>query len=232
MITVRHSQDRGHANFGWLDTKHSFSFGDYFDPDHMGVSALRVINDDRIKPEAGFDTHGHRDMEIVTYVTEGAIEHKDSQGNRRILSAGEFQLMSAGSGIFHSEYNPSQTEELRLLQIWIKPNRFGEAPGYQQRDFGKASGFTPIATPDGEGGTFAIKQDATLYQLVLEPNSTAKIEIDLERNMYVHQVNGEQLLVNDVSLQAGDGAAIDAQSSVEFVNKSSERLVALVFDLP
>ncbi|CAH0538845.1 pirin family protein [Vibrio marisflavi] len=232
MITLRHSNERGHANYGWLDTKHSFSFGDYYDPEHMGVSVLRVINDDQIEPNSGFDTHGHRDMEILTYVIEGAIEHKDSQGNRQILNAGEFQLMSAGSGIYHSEYNPSQTQTLRLLQIWIKPNRFGEQPGYQQKAFGKQSGFTSIVTPEGLDGTLSIKQDARLYQLILEPNSNAKIDTDFDRKLYVHHVSGEQLHVNNVLLHAGDGAQLDAQSDVEFVNKSSEPIVALVFDLP
>ncbi|MCL9783785.1 pirin family protein [Vibrio sp. S4M6] len=232
MITVRHSNDRGHANFGWLDTKHSFSFGDYYDPEHMGFSVLRVINDDVIEPGKGFDTHGHRDMEILTYVLEGAIEHKDSEGNTRILSEGEFQLMSAGRGIYHSEYNPSNDKALRLLQIWIEPNQLGGQPGYQQKDFGKSVGLTPIATPTGEHSTLTLKQNASLYQLVLPANSSLKLELGMNRNMYIHQVSGDLMLVNQVELHSGDGAKIDAHSHVELVNQSAESVVALVFDLP
>lgn len=149
MITVRHAEDRGRANFGWLDSKHTFSFGSYYDPKHMGFSELRVINDDLVQPNAGFDTHGHRDMEIISYVLEGVIAHKDSEGNVQTLPAGEFQLMSAGKGIYHSEYNASETDPLRFLQIWIQPNTFGNKPGYQQKDFGRNAGLTTIATPNG-----------------------------------------------------------------------------------
>ncbi len=165
MITVRHSDDRGSASFGWLDSKHTFSFGDYYDLKHMGFSALRVINDDIVQPSAGFATHGHRDMEIISYVLKGTIEHKDSEGNIQTLPVGEFQLMSAGRGIYHSEYNASDSDTLRFLQIWIQPNTFGNEPGYQQKDFGQAGGLTPIATPDGHDGTLQIKQDASLHQL-------------------------------------------------------------------
>lgn len=231
MITLRNANDRGTANFGWLDSKHTFSFGHYYDPKHMGFSALRVINDDLVKPGAGFDTHGHRDMEIISYVLEGVIEHKDSEGNVQTLPAGEFQLMSAGSGIYHSEYNSSQSEDLKFLQIWIQPNTVGNKPGYQQKDFGKNTGLTVIATPDGRDGTLHIKQDATLHQLILEPGQSIELSIINGRNVYVHQVTG-QLSVDDVLLDAGDGAKVEAQNQLNFANQSSESVTALVFDLP
>lgn len=231
MITLRHANDRGTANFGWLDSKHTFSFGHYYDPKHMGFSALRVINDDLVKPGAGFDTHGHRDMEIISYVLEGVIEHKDSEGNVQTLPAGEFQLMSAGNGIYHSEYNGSQSEDLKFLQIWIQPNTVGNKPGYQQKDFGNNTGLTAIATPDGRNGTLHIKQDATLHQLILEPGQSIELPIINGRNVYVHQVTG-QLSVDEVLLDAGDGAKVEAQNQLNFANQSSESVTALVFDLP
>ncbi|MGR5559767.1 pirin family protein [Vibrio fortis] len=231
MITLRHANDRGTAKFGWLHSKHTFSFGHYYDPKHMGFSALRVINDDLVKPGAGFDTHGHRDMEIISYVLEGVIEHKDSEGNVQTLPAGEFQLMSAGSGIYHSEYNGSQSEDLKFLQIWIQPNTVGSMPGYQQKDFGTNTGLTAIATPDGRVGTLHIKQDATLHQLILEPGQSIELPIINGRNVYVHQVTG-QLSVDDVLLDAGDGAKVEAQNQLNFANQSSESVTALVFDLP
>ncbi|MGR5287664.1 pirin family protein [Vibrio maritimus] len=231
MITVRHSQDRGRADFGWLDSKHSFSFGSYYDPEYMGFSALRVINDDVVQASAGFDTHGHRDMEIISYVLEGTIEHKDSEGNVQTLPAGEFQLMSAGSGIYHSEYNGSNSETLRFLQIWIQPNEFGKKPGYQQKDFGQESGLTPIATPNGRAGSLHIKQNAELHQLILEPNSSLKYEIKPGRKLYIHQVKGK-LQVSGTRLGEGDGASIESQDFVEFKNEHQTPATALVFDLP
>lgn len=231
MITVRHAQDRGRANFGWLDSKHTFSFGSYYDPKHMGFSELRVINDDIVSPGAGFDTHGHRDMEIISYVLEGVIAHKDSEGNVKTLPAGEFQLMSAGKGIFHSEYNASATDSLRFLQIWIQPNTFGNKPGYQQKDFGRNPGLTAIVTPNGEHGTLQIKQDMCLYQLVLEPHSEQVFDVSPDRNVYVHQVKGE-LFADRALLTAGDGAKIEQQSTVTFCNSTNELAVALIFDLP
>ncbi|WP_394149490.1 pirin family protein [Vibrio maritimus] len=231
MITVRHSQDRGRANFGWLDSKHTFSFGSYYDADYMGFSALRVINDDIVQAGAGFDTHGHRDMEIISYVLEGTIEHKDSEGNVQSLPAGEFQLMSAGKGIYHSEYNGSATDELRFLQIWIQPNEFGKEPGYQQKNFGRSSGITAVATPDGRDGTLQIKQDASLHQLILEPDTEHSFEILEGRNLYVHQVQGT-LQVGSSSLDAGDGAKVESETKVLLANHSSEKVTALLFDLP
>ncbi|KJF83087.1 pirin family protein [Photobacterium angustum] len=231
MIIVRHSEQRGLANFGWLNSKHTFSFGHYYDPQHMGFSALRVINDDIVAVGGGFDTHGHKDMEIISYVLEGAIEHKDSEGNVHILSAGEFQLMSAGSGIYHSEYNASHTEPLKFLQIWIQPNSFGNKPSYEQKDFFKQQGLTTIATPTGEDGTLLIKQDAKLHQLVLKPNSKLSIDIATGRKIYLHQVNGI-LSVNDIELNAGDGAKIENLYTLNFANRGQEEVTALLFDLP
>ncbi|SHO56591.1 pirin family protein [Vibrio quintilis] len=231
MITVRHSQDRGRASFGWLDSRHTFSFGNYYDPQHMGFSALRVINDDRVKPAAGFDTHGHRDMEIISYVLEGQIAHKDSEGNVQVLPAGEFQLMSAGTGIFHSEYNASDSEELHFLQIWIQPDIQGVAPGYQQKDFGRAAGLTPIATPDGENGTLRIRQDAALSQLILEPGAELEVSIPAGRKLYLHQIKG-RLLADTTTLTPGDGAKVENQPQLALSNPGSEPLTALVFDLP
>lgn len=231
MITVRHANDRGRANFGWLDSKHSFSFGSYYDPQHMGFSELRVINDDVVEPNAGFDTHGHRDMEIISYVLQGVIAHKDSEGNVKTLPAGEFQLMSAGKGIYHSEYNASDSETLRFLQIWIQPNTFGNKPGYQQKDFGQEKGLTTIATPTGENGTLHIKQDATLHQLILDANSELSFAIESGRNVYVHQVEGV-LKVDNTTLTGGDGAKVEQQDTIVFRNDSDKPTTALVFDLP
>ncbi|MFH4453413.1 pirin family protein [Vibrio alginolyticus] len=231
MITVRLAADRGRANFGWLDSKHTFSFGSYYDPQHMGFSELRVINDDVVQPGAGFDTHGHRDMEIISYVLEGVIAHKDSEGNVKTLPAGEFQLMSAGKGIYHSEYNASNRDTLRFLQIWIQPSTFGTKPGYQQKNFGRTPGLTTIATPTGENGTLLIKQDATLHQLILEPNSELNFEIESGRSLFVHQVTGS-LSIDNTTLTAGDGAKIEQQSKVVLRNTSNESTTALLFDLP
>lgn len=230
MITVRHAKDRGRADFGWLDSKHTFSFGSYYDPQHMGFSDLRVINDDIVQPGAGFDTHGHRDMEIISYVLEGVIAHKDSGGNVQKLPSGEFQLMSAGKGIYHSEFNASDTDPLRFLQIWIQPNSFGNKPGYQQKNFGQHSGLTPIATPTGEHGTLHIKQDARLYQLILDPNQELTFSVEQSRNLYVHQVRST-LDVDSTTLAEGDGAKIEQQNSVTFRNHSTAQTLALVFDL-
>ncbi|MCG3725488.1 pirin family protein [Vibrio cincinnatiensis] len=231
MIEVRKAEQRGRANFGWLDSKHTFSFGSYYDPQHMGFSELRVINDDIVTPSAGFETHGHRDMEIISYVLEGTIAHKDSAGNIKMLPAGEFQLMSAGRGIYHSEFNASDSEPLRFLQIWIQPNVQGGEPGYQQKDFGKHVGLTPIVSPTGEQGTLHIKQDASLHQLILEPNTSLTYEVTSGRRVYIHQVHS-QLNVNGTLLSPGDGAKISAESSLELRNDSDLPVTALVFDLP
>jgi hypothetical protein len=197
----------------------------------MNFSALRVINEDVIQPGAGFPTHGHRDMEIITYVLDGAIEHKDSAGNTEILPAGEFQLMSAGDGILHSEYNPSSKDNLHLLQIWIQPHTPGGVPGYQQKAFDKQHGLTTIATESGDNGTLKIKQDAVLHHLMLKPEMDLDYETSRERSTYIHQITGN-LLVDNVEITPGDAAKVTEQSRISLVNKSTETVTALVFDLP
>lgn len=231
MIEVRKAEERGRANFGWLDSKHSFSFGSYYDAEHMGFSALRVINDDSVTPGAGFDTHGHRDMEIISFVTHGVIAHKDSMGNVQTLPKGEFQLMSAGKGVFHSEYNASSEEQLKFLQIWIIPDEQGGEPGYQQKDFGREQGLTPVITPTGENGTLKIRQQASLSQLILEQDTDETIKIDNGRKAYIHIVEGE-LEVDGTVLKPGDGAKIQALAEVNTSNVGDDTVTALVFDLP
>ncbi|WP_286234567.1 pirin family protein [Thalassotalea sediminis] len=231
MIELRKSEQRGKANIGWLNSKHTFSFGQYYDPQHMGFSALRVINDDIVKAGTGFDTHGHRDMEIISYVIDGVLEHKDSTGNVKKLPVGEFQLMSAGKGIYHSEYNASNTQSSHFLQIWIEPNVFGEKPSYQQKAFGQSQGLTPIVTPTGEGGTLKIKQEAQLLQLILAANTEAVFAPNAGKKVYVHLVSGE-LTVNGTQLSSGDGAKVTHEAALTFVNAGQESLTALVFELP
>lgn len=230
MISIRPGNQRGHANHGWLDSHHSFSFGSYYDPEHMGFSALRVINDDQVAPGAGFATHGHSDMEIISYVLQGEIAHKDSEGNIATLPAGEFQLMSAGSGIRHSEYNPSASGPLKFLQIWVLPNVKGQAPGYQQKHFGSNPGLTLVASPSGAEGSLVIKQDARLYQLLLAPNTQAQLPASNERHYYVHLVEGE-LVVEGETLRPGDGAKIAGVTQLAF-SAQGQAVKALVFDLP
>ncbi len=229
MITIRAANDRGHANFGWLQSKHTFSFGRYYDPAFMGVSALRVINDDTVAPSAGFDTHGHRDMEIISYVTEGVIQHKDSYGHEMTLPAGEFQLMSAGTGIMHSEFNGSASAPLKFLQIWIEPNQVGTKPGYQQREFAQKSWLTEVVTPDGRDDTLQIKQDAVLARMVLASGEQQSQTLDTGRTYYVHVIKGE-LQLDDTTLTAGDGATVVAQTQASFSANSD--VEALWFDLP
>lgn len=230
MISIRSSEARGKANFGWLDSRHTFSFGNYYDQNHMGISALRVINDDHVAPGAGFSTHGHKDMEILSYVLDGEIAHKDSEGNVETLPAGEFQLMSAGSGIYHSEFNPSQSRPLHFLQIWILPNVYGQTPGYQQKHFGQKSGLTLVASPDGDADSLKVKQDARIFQLLLDAHSGAELKAETSRNYYVHLIGGE-LTVEGEILQAGDGAHIRDVQLLEF-HAGEEPVKALVFDLP
>lgn len=235
MKSIRKAEDRGSANFGWLDSKHTFSFGSYYDEKHMGFSALRVINDDTVAPGAGFDTHGHRDMEIISLVTKGVIEHKDSMGNIQRLPEGEFQLMSAGKGVYHSEYNASKEEELKFLQIWIVPNEQGGKPGYQQKRFGTEQGITDIITPSGEHGTLKIKQDMQLKQLILAPGTSIEYVMGDSRKLFVHQVEGTVSIVNDIDgaeLTSGDGISIEYHSKVLFSNESESPIKALLFDLP
>jgi len=230
MLVLRQSSQRGSANHGWLNSQHSFSFANYYDPAQMGFSKLRVINEDIVQPGMGFGTHGHRDMEILSYVLEGNIAHKDSQGNVRTLPAGEFQLMSAGSGITHSEYNQSTTERLRFLQIWIEPNVTGKTPGYQQKDFGQNEGLTLILSPDGRQETLKVKQHMYLHQLVLGANNESTL-LSEQANQYVHLVTGK-LNINGQVMAAGDGLKISEEPSIKFKALAGEPVTALVFELP
>ena len=229
MITLRPSQERGQANHGWLKSQHTFSFARYYDPEHMGVSALRVINDDHVAPGKGFATHSHDNMEIISYVKNGVLEHKDNMGNVESLPAGEFQLMSAGTGVTHSEYNPSDSEAVEFLQIWIEPNEQGIDPGYQQKQFDQVDGFQLIASPTAENGSLKLHQDARLYQLRLNADADASYQLDAKRKLYIHMVTGE-LSVNGQTLKEGDGATLNSESAITF--KGIQTSEALVFDLP
>ncbi|MGL5665697.1 MAG: pirin family protein [Shewanella sp.] len=230
MIRIRKAQDRGQADLGWLKSQHTFSFASYYDPQHMGVSSLRVINDDRVTPGAGFETHGHKDMEIISYVISGTIAHKDSFGNVKTLPAGEFQLMSAGKGIYHSEFNASNTESLHFLQIWIQPDTLGIDAAYQQKAFEQTSALTAVVTPTGENGTLKVQQDATLYRLMLAPQEQVNMpQLKPQRQLYVQLVEGT-LKVNDQMLTPGDGAHITAEEAVRF-SAADNYVTALVFDL-
>jgi len=229
MIAVRRGEDRGPTHLGWLDSRHTFSFGGYHDPEHMGISALRVINDDRVIPGAGFATHSHRDMEIISYVKQGTIEHKDSMGHVEVLPAGEFQLMSAGTGVKHSEYNPSSTDPLEFLQIWIEPNEAGIEPAYQQKKFPRQTGLQLIASPDARDGSLLLHQDALLYQLIVNANQGVSYELHPGRTVYVHVVAG-RVGVNGEILREGDGATVKDVATVEFTGVVDSE--ALVFDLP
>jgi len=229
MIEIRPSEERGPADHGWLQSRHSFSFGGYYDPKHMGVSQLRVINDDKVVAGAGFGTHSHQDMEIISYVKKGTIEHKDSMGNVTQLPAGEFQLMTAGTGITHSEYNPSSADVLEFLQIWIQPDQVGIEPGYQQKRFEPGSGLQLIASPDARDGSLLLHQDASLYQLWLQSGESATHALTELRTGYIHVVSGA-IKVNGELLGEGDGATISDAKTVKFEAVVASE--ALLFDLP
>jgi len=234
MIYIRHSDERGAANHGWLKSRHTFSFASYYDPDHIGVSALRVINDDKVLPGRGFGTHSHQDMEIISYVKKGVIEHKDSMENVERLPAGEFQLMSAGTGVTHSEYNPSTSDELEFLQIWVQPNVHGINPGYQQKHFSSKQGLQLIASPDARENSLLIHQDACLYQLRLNTDKTVSFTIESGRTVYVHVISGS-ININENTLSEGDGAEIkpaDVKAIEAITFTGIEDSEALVFDLP
>ena len=212
MITIRPASDRGAANFGWLDTRHSFSFGNYYDPNHMGFASLRVINEDKVTPSRGFDTHGHRDMEIVTYVLEGALEHKDSLGTGSIIRPGDVQRMSAGTGIRHSEFNASDTAPVHLLQIWIVPETQGIDPGYEQiyiDPADKRGQLRLVGSRDGRDGSVTIHQDISLYATTLAEGETVDHVLAPGRVAWVQVARGE-IALNGQALTAGDGAAIEA----------------------
>lgn len=228
MQYIRRSEDRGQVNIGWLHSQHSFSFGHYYDSKHMGISVLRVINDDVVQPGRGFDTHGHRDMEIISYVVEGALAHKDSEGNEHIVPAGEIQVMSAGRGITHSEYNYSATEKVNFLQIWIVPNELGLTPKYQQQPMPTPDGMTPLVTPDGRNGSLVMHQEATLSRLLLNAGESYSLQVD-QRIGYLHIVKGEVTAGGKV-FASGDAFAL-APTEVAELHVSAD-LEALWFDLP
>ena len=230
MINIIKSESRGKASHGWLQSKHTFSFADYYDPARMGFSHLRVINDDMVQAGRGFGIHGHRDMEIISYVLEGEIEHQDSQGNKRRLPAGEFQLMSAGSGIRHSEFNTSSNKPLKFLQIWIEPDLLNGKPSYQQKDFGQKWGLTKVISRSGDDGSLRIKQNATLFQLFMLPHQQELVTIKRGHSVYVHVIAGEIELDGQL-LKSGDGAKVKKQLEVNITSASDTKVQALVFDL-
>lgn len=233
MIHIRKSEDRGQADHGWLKAKHSFSFADYYDPDHMGYRVLRVINEDRVKPSNGFGTHPHRDMEIITYILEGALEHKDSMGTGSVIKPGDVQYMSAGSGVLHSEYNPSSQEGVHLLQIWILPDEKGAKPRYAQKTFSdaeKRGKLRLVASKTGEQESIAVRQDMKLYASVLDEGQSAELPLPKGRHAWIQVARGS-VEVNGTRLEQGDGAAVNGEPSLAFIGRAKDAEI-LVFDLP
>ncbi|MFT3815036.1 MAG: pirin family protein [Acidovorax sp.] len=231
MLTVRKSEDRGHADHGWLKSYHSFSFAGYHDPRHMGWGNLRVINEDRIAPGTGFGAHGHRDMEIISYVLSGELAHKDSMGNVQGIPPGDVQRMSAGSGVVHSEFNHAQGQTTHFLQIWLLPDRQGIAPSYEQKRFTdaeKRGQLRRVAAPDGAEGAVTLHADATLYAGLFDGAESAELPLAPGRKGYVHLVRGT-LSVNGQRLQGGDAALLEGESSV--VLSGGQDAEVLVFDL-
>ena len=231
MISVRRADDRGVAKRGWLDSRHTFSFGGYQDPDHMGFGTLRVINEDVIQPGQGFGTHGHQDMEIVTYILDGALEHKDSIGNGSVLRPGEVQRMSAGTGIEHSEFNPSPTDPVHLLQIWIVPERKGLEPGYEQKSFpepGRRGTLRLVGARDGRDGAVTIHQDVDLYATILEDGADVTHPLRPGRKAWVQVARGAVRL-NGQPLSQGDGAAVSDEGTLTFTGTPDAEV--LLFDM-
>jgi redox-sensitive bicupin YhaK (pirin superfamily) len=231
MIRVRKAAERGHFDHGWLDTYHTFSFGDYYDPAHMGFRSLRVINDDRVAPGQGFGMHGHRDMEIVTYVLEGSLRHRDSLGNGSVIPAGELQRMTAGTGVRHSEFNPSDKEWVHLYQIWLLPERGGLEPSYEQLAVGKdqqQGQFRLVASPNGADGSLTIHQNARLYLASLLPGQAVARAIEPGRAAWLQVLRGSVDLL-DNRLSAGDGVAITDENSVDVQAAAPSEV--LLFDL-
>jgi redox-sensitive bicupin YhaK (pirin superfamily) len=231
MMTIRRAEDRGHANHGWLDTHHTFSFAGYYDPAHMGFRALRVINEDRVTPGQGFGRHPHRDMEIISYVLEGALAHQDSMGNGSVIRPGEVQRMSAGTGVHHSEANPSPSEPVHFLQIWLVPSQRGIAPSYEQKKFERpelASRFRLVASPDGRDGSVTLHADAALYAGTFARGARAELSLPRGRYGWVHVARGT-VMVNGQQLKAGDGAALSDEAAVQVEGVDASEV--LVFDL-
>ena len=216
MITLRKASERGHARHGWLNSWHSFSFGDYHDPAHMQFSSLRVINDDTVQAGQGFGTHGHRDMEILSYVLSGALQHKDSMGNGKLMNYGEVQLMSAGSGVQHSEFNPLPDEDVHFLQIWIMPNQMGIKPGYQQKNFSpqqKRGRWCLLASPDAEQGSLLLHQDARVFAALLNGEERLNYTLAAGRHAYLHVARGKVKVAN-MRLSAGDALMFSKENAI------------------
>jgi redox-sensitive bicupin YhaK (pirin superfamily) len=233
MISVRRSDERGAANLGWLDSRHTFSFGEYYDARHMGFGPLRVINEDRVRPGAGFGTHGHRDMEILSYVLEGALEHKDSIGTGSVIRPGDVQLMSAGTGIRHSEFNHSKKEEVHFLQIWLLPERDGLPPSYEQKTFGdddKRGRLRLVASRDGREGSVTVHQDAEIFAALLNKGETVSQPLASGRKAWLQVARGA-VAVNGEELHAGDGAQVQDAATLD-VSARSDGSEILLFDLP
>jgi len=231
MIAIRKSHDRGHADHGWLDTRFTFSFADYYDPNHVQFRTLRVMNDDRVAGGAGFPMHPHRDMEIITYVLDGALEHRDSMGNGSVIRPGDVQYMSAGTGVTHSEFNASKKDPVHLYQIWMFPDKAGYKPAYDQKNFGteeKRRKLRLLVSADGRDGSVKIRQDNELYATILRRNESVRHELKPERYAYVQVARGSVKL-NGQPLSEGDGAAISAEKAVELV--AVENAEVLLFDL-
>ncbi|MBE5201413.1 pirin family protein [Pectobacterium sp. FL60-S17] len=229
MIYLRQAQDRGHANHGWLDSWHTFSFADYYDPDFMGFSALRVINEDVIEGGQGFGTHPHKDMEILTYVLSGAVEHQDSMGNKEQVPAGEFQIMSAGTGIRHSEYNASKDEPLHLYQIWIIPEKTGLTPRYEQKRFDVQQGRQLVLSPDAREGSLKVFQDMTLWRWALKAQEQSVYQIQAGRRVWIQVVRGT-VEINGQKAEASDAFAVWDETAISV--HASEDSEILLFDLP
>jgi len=231
MLTVRQADDRGVANLGWLDSRHTFSFGHYYDPKFMGHGPLRVINEDRVKPGQGFGTHGHRDMEIISYVLDGALEHKDSMGNGSVIRPGDVQRMSAGTGVRHSEFNASQADPVHFLQIWILPEQDGIEPGYEQKFFStddKRGRLRLIGSREGRDGSVTIHQDANLFATVLADGESVRHELARGRKGWVQVARGNVRL-NDSQLATGDGVAVEGPAALKLTGASDSEV--LLFDM-
>lgn len=232
MLSVRRSEERGHADHGWLKSWHTFSFAHYFDPQHMGFGPLRVINEDRIEGGTGFGLHPHQDMEIITYVVKGALVHQDTMGNKTVIRPGDVQKMSAGRGVRHSEMNHEEDAETHLFQIWIQPNKKGVAPSYEQKNFAdvlEREKLVLVASPDGRDGSIAIHQDAAMYVARLQKNSSLHLPLQAKRGVWIQVVHGS-LAVNGTDLQQGDAVAVTKEASVELLGQSDTELI--LFDLP
>ncbi len=231
MTTIRKSEDRGHFDFGWLDTYHTFSFDQYYDPTHMHFRSLRVINEDRVAPGQGFPTHSHHDMEIITYILSGALQHRDSMGNGSVIRPGDVQRMSAGTGVSHSEFNPSESEEVHLLQIWILPAARNLEPGYEQKFFGdveRSGKLRLIVSDDGRDGSVRIHQDARVHATILGAGESVVHSLNEARHAWLQVARGT-LSLNEIKLTQGDGAAVSNETELQI--EAHNRAEALLFDV-